>query len=92
METIPELRVSAKTVINKLGGAIANYLNETPQIIVLAMGNAAVNNAVKGIIIAQSFLASSALDFSLKVGFRNSTDSKDGREVTAIAFHLKRNW
>ena len=90
--TIPELRVSGVTSPNKLGGAIVKYLHETPKIIVLAMGDKAVSQAVKGVIVSQSFLASSALDFSLKIGFKVNKDIKSGKEVTVIAFYVTRNW
>jgi stage V sporulation protein S len=87
-----ELRVSGTTAPNKLGGAIVKYLNETPKIILLAMGDKAVSQAVKGVIVAQSFLASSALDFNLKMGFKTNKDTKSDREVTVIAFYISRNW
>ncbi len=88
----PELRVSSKTSPNKLGGAIVNYLKENPKIVVVAMGDKAISNALKGIIISQSFLATSAFDFTLKTGFKSGKDDKDGRDITAIAFYLSRNW
>lgn len=89
---IPELKVSGTTTPSKLGGAVVKYLNETPKIILLAMGDKAVGQAIKGIIVAQSFLASSALDFTLKAGFKTNRDLRDEKEVTVIAFYLTRNW
>ena len=90
--TTPELKVSGTTVPSKLGGAIVKYLNETPKVILLAMGDKAVGQAVKGVIVAQSFLASSALDFSLKVGFKTNKDLRNEKDVTVIAFYITRNW
>ncbi len=92
MTDYPELRVSGTTLPSKLGGAIVNYLKENPKIVILAMGDKATTNALKGVIISQSFLASSAMDFTLKVGFRSHKDEEDGRTVTAMAFYLTRNW
>lgn len=92
VDKVPELRVSGKTPPHKLGGAIVKYLDEVPKIVLLSMGDAAVSQAVKGVIVAQSFLASSALDFNIKMGFRNSVDSAEGNEITAVAFVLTRNW
>ncbi len=89
---IPELRVSGTTTPSKLGGAIVKYLNETSKVILLAMGDKAVGQAVKGVIVAQTFLASSALDFNLKMGFKTNKDIKSDREVTVIAFYVSRNW
>ncbi len=88
----PELRVSSTTLPSKLGGAIVNYLNEAPKIVLLAMGDKAVSNAVKGTIVAQSFLAASATGFNLKMGFKSSRSNKDGKEITSIAFYLTRDW
>ena len=88
----PELRVSGTTLPSKLGGAIVKYLKESPKIAVLAMGDKAVSNAVKGVIVAQSFLAASALAFDLKMGFKSNRSTKDGKEITAIAFYLSRDW
>jgi len=88
----PELRVSSTTLPSKLGGAIVNYLKESPKIVILAMGDKAVSNAIKGIIVSQSFLAASALDFNLKVGFKSNKSANDGKEITAIAFYLSRDW
>lgn len=89
---IPELRVSGTTTPNKLGGAIVKYLEETPKVTLLAMGDKAISQTIKGIIMAQSYLASSALDFLLKVGFRVNKDIKSDRDVTVIAFYITRNW
>lgn len=89
---MPELKVSGTTIPSKLGGAIAKYLEEQPKITVLAMGDPAVGKAVKGIIVAQAFLASAAYDFTLKVGFRTVKDADDGKDVTVIVFFLSRNW
>jgi stage V sporulation protein SpoVS len=90
MSTIPELKVSAKTIPSKLGGAIVKYLEETPKISVMAMGGSAISQAVKGIIVAQSYLASSGIDFAIKPGFKSTEDN--GEHKTIIVFFLTRNW
>lgn len=90
MSSVPELKVSGATVPNKLGGAIVKFLHESPKIVVMAMGEKAVSQAVKGIIVAQSFLASSAEEFNLKMGFR--TQEEEDKVVTVIVFHLERAW
>ncbi len=87
----PELRVSSTTLPSKLGGAIVNYLNESPKIVILAMGDKAVTNAVKGIIVSQSYIAASALEFNLKMGFKSNKNA-EGEEITAIAFYISRDW
>lgn len=82
------LRVSGKTQPNKLGSAIAKYLKEAPSVRLTAMGESAVNAAVKGIIIAQSFVAYEANELNLKMGFDTHYDAKLGKEVTVIVFYV----
>lgn len=83
-----ELKVSRNTHPNKLGGAIAKYLKELPIVRMTAMGETAVNTAVKGIIVAQSFLAYEAKDISTSFGFETRYDENLGKEVTIIVFYL----
>ena len=83
------LRVSGKTQPNKLGSAIAKYLKEVPSVQLTAMGEAAVNVAVKGIIIAQSFVAYEANELQLKIGFDTRYDATLGKEVTVIVFYIQ---
>lgn len=54
METI---RVSGKMEANKVGGLIAGYIRDGVETEAQAIGAAAVNQAVKGIIIARGLLA-----------------------------------
>ena len=85
-----ELRVSGATHPTKLGGAIAKYMGEVDKVVLTAMGNAAVNQAVKGIIVAQSYLASNAKRLDIQMGFCNKDDAdQQGREITLIEFHLQ---
>lgn len=88
-EKLTELRVSGKTSPNKLGGAIVKYLDEVGEIAVKAMGDRAVNQAVKGIIVAQSYLASNALELDIKMGFHNKMDEELEKEITLIVFYLR---
>jgi len=88
----PELKVAGTTLPSKLGGAIVKYLNEVPKLSLLAMGDKAVSQTIKGVIMAQTFLASSALDFNIKMGFKINKDEKSDRDVTVIAFYITRNW
>lgn len=83
------LKVSGKTQPNKLGSAIAKYLKEAPSVQMTAMGEAAVNVAVKGIIIAQSFVAYEANELQLKIGFDTRYDEMLGKEVTVIVFYIQ---
>lgn len=82
------LKVSANTDPKKLGGAIAKYLEEGKYVVVKAMGDKPVNNAVKGIIVSRGYLASSAKDVRISPGFEmQETDTK--AEVTITVFNLQ---
>lgn len=85
---VTELKVSGNTNPNKLGGAIVKYLDEEQKITLSAMGDKAVNQAVKGIIVAQSYMASSAESLDVKFGFKNKMDNDLDKEITLIVFHL----
>lgn len=87
MTTNNVLKVSATTDPNKLGGAIAKTLAEIDTVYVKAIGAESVNQAVKGIIVARTFLASSAKDIKIVPGFEvQPSDIKD--EVTITVFKL----
>lgn len=83
-----ELKVSHKTHPNKLGGAIAKYLKEVPTVCITAMGETAVNIAVKSIIVAQSFLAYEANGLDIRMGFGTRQDDVLDKEVTIIVFYV----
>lgn len=87
-ESLAELKVSGQTNPNKLGGAIVKYLSEVEKVEVRAMGGKAVNQAVKGIIVAQSYLASEAQELNVKFGFRNKFDEDLQKEITFVVFYL----
>ena len=88
MANVKELKVSGSTEPKKLGGAIASYLEEEGEIKVAAMGAGAVNQAVKGIIIAKSYVAASVDTFKIDFGFKNRNDGPDNKEVTVIVFKI----
>lgn len=83
-----ELKVSGQTNPNKLGGAIQKFLDEEGKIVLTAMGDRAVSQAVKGIIVAQSYLASTAKSLNLRMGFLNRYDERLEKDVTVIAFYI----
>lgn len=84
-----ELKVSSKTHPNKLGGAIAKYLKEVQSVSLTAMGEASVNAAVKGIIVAQSFVAYESNEIAIRLGFDTRFDEALGKEITIIVFYLR---
>ena len=83
-----ELKVAGNTDPNKLGSAIVRYLKEVPFVYLTAMGDAAVNKAVKSMIVAQSFAAYETNTLDVKFGFENKFDEKLDKEITLIVFYI----
>lgn len=79
------LRVSSRTAPEKLAGSIAKAITlEKKQVEVVAVGAGAINQAVKGLILARRFMSSSGLDYAFKPAFETLTI--DEKEVTAVKF------
>lgn len=76
-------KVSANTIPNKLGSAITRTLNEGNKVKLNAMGGDAVNQVVKGLIIAQSFLSAEGKELKYKFYFETKYDANDN-ELTSI--------
>ena len=88
-DKVVELRVSGSTQPSKLGGAIAKYLKEVSTVCLFAMGDAAVNAAVKGIIVAQSFVSYEAQELDLHLGFKTKYDDALQKDITRVVFYIK---
>lgn len=56
------LKVSSKSNVNSVAGAIAQCIKESQQAELQAIGAAAVNQAVKAIAVARGFVAPSGID------------------------------
>ena len=79
------LKVKADTRVKQLAGSIAHSIrNGENSIIVTAVGAGAVNQAVKGIIVARGFLAQEGRSLATVPAF--DTVDVDGQEKTAIKF------
>lgn len=83
-----ELKVSKTTDPGKLAGAIASYTKEGKDIELLAIGAGAVNQTVKAMAIARSFVIARGLDIKFTASFK--TVNIDNKEKTAIVFNLER--
>lgn len=81
-----ELRVAAKSQIEKLGSAIARFVDEGKEVHLLAMGAGAVNQAVKSFVKARTFTASTGVDLLMKAGFIDV--EVDGKKVSAVKFRI----
>lgn len=79
------LKVSASTRPQVLAGAIAKFITQDRKDVELvAVGAGAVNQGVKGLIMARRFVSSSGLNLAFIPAFE--TLDIDGAERTAIKF------
>lgn len=78
------LKVSSKTQVAKLAGAIASFIREEGKVELQAVGAGAINQAVKAVAVARGFVIASGLELVLIPSF--SIIEVDGEEKTAIEF------
>ena len=76
------LKVSKTTNPKDLGSAIANAVFEGEDVLLRAVGAGAVNQAVKGLIIASSYTAQRAINLTFRAGFQTIA-SHEG-DISAI--------
>lgn len=84
MDTI---KVSAKSRSTAVAGAIAGVIREYRTAEVQAIGAGAVNQAVKAIAIARSYLQQDQLDLCIVPAFAEV--DINGEERTAVRFHVE---
>ncbi|MGO0122663.1 stage V sporulation protein S [Desulfothermobacter acidiphilus] len=81
------LKVSSKTDPKKLAVALCESLKESGgEVTLQAVGAGAVNQAVKGIIIARGLAAPEGADLKTVPGFAET--ELDGRQITAVRFRV----
>lgn len=80
------LRVSSRSNPHRVAGAIAGLLREGREVALQAVGAGAVNQAVKAIAIARSFLEGEFVDVALIPSFRDI--SIDGEDRTALRIEV----
>lgn len=78
------LKVASGSNPHSVGGSIAKNVQEGKQVTVSAIGAGAVNQAVKAVAIARSFLAPSGMDLLLRVGFEDVQINNE--QKTAMKF------
>lgn len=79
------LKVSATTRPQELAGAVAKFITvDKKDIEIVAVGAGAVNQAVKGLIMARRFVSSSGMNLAFIPAFE--TLDIGGKEVTAIKY------
>lgn len=82
------LKVSNKTVVSGLAGAIVNELKHDEQVEVCAVGASAVNQMVKGIATAHTFAVIDGFDFTCLPAF--GTTEIDGNTRSCMVFTVTR--
>ena len=80
------LRASAKTNPNKLAGSAVKNMQEGKEVEIVAVGAGAINQVVKSLIIARSFVSSTGKDMVFKAGFMEV--EIEGLKKTAVKFYL----
>jgi stage V sporulation protein S len=82
------IRVAARTPAASLASAISHAVHDKGSVHLRAIGAASVNQAVKAIAIAQSYVGSQALTLSTRVGF-STVSLPDDQKVSAIVFKVE---
>jgi len=83
------LKVSTKSNVNSLAGAIVGNLKDNGKVEMQAVGAGAVNQAVKAIAIARGFVASSGIDLICVPAF--ATVNIENEDRTAMKFIIRGN-
>lgn len=81
------LRVSGGTSAHDLAAAISHGVYDSKRVVLRAIGAGAVNQAVKAVAIAQSYVGSRGLVLSVRPGF-TAVQMPDGTETTAIILRV----
>lgn len=87
MENKMILKISSKSNPNSVAGAIAGGLQENKRVELQAIGAGAVNQSMKAIAIARSFVAASGVDLLCIPAF--CTVIVENEEKTGIKFIIK---
>lgn len=81
------LRVKNTSPASSLASAISYAVYDGKTVTLRAIGAGAVNQSMKAIAIARSFVASRGIDLSCRPGFTTVT-MKDGAEISAMTFRV----
>lgn len=84
------LKVAASSPPATLASAIAHAVYDSKPVVLRAVGAGAVNQAVKAIAIAQSYVAPRGITLTCRPGFTDVIMG-DGMKMSAIAFRIFRD-
>lgn len=83
------LKVSSKSNPNSIAGALANVLRESDSVEIQAVGAGALNQAIKGIIIARGFVAPSGKNIVCIPSFSEVTIENEERTAIKLLIESK---
>lgn len=72
-----ELKVSSKTDVNSLAGAIAGNVKDNGKVTIKGIGAGAINQIMKAIAVARGYLASGGIDLICIPAFENISIEKN---------------
>ena len=84
------LKVSSKSDINKVAGAIAGVIEDNKDLTITTIGAGALNQAIKSIAIARSFTIIKGIDLSFSPSFANIGESESGEQITGIVLKINK--
>lgn len=84
---VGHVRVSATSQATKVAGAIAGILREEPSLEVQAIGAQAVNQAVKALAVARSYLLDDGWDLHAQPSFVTIDSDGQPRSAMILAVH-----
>ena len=88
------IKVSNSSDVNKVAGAIASMFKETGKAKMRMIGVGAINQAIKSVIIARSFLVSTGIEISIVPSFTTAIihdqETDQDKETTAVEFRIVR--
>lgn len=76
------IKVSSKSNMGKVAGAIIGILNEYQDVYIDVIGAGSLNQAIKSIAVARGYAAPSGIELMVQPSFK--TISIDSRDVTSI--------
>lgn len=81
------MKVRSNTGVNQLAGAIACEIRESGKVELQAIGPAAVNQAVKAVIVARSYLIPQGISIVIEPSF--GVMEQEDRETTVIRMTIR---
>lgn len=81
------LKVSTKSDVRKVAGAILSVLEEGKDVTLDVIGAGALNQAIKSVIVARSFSIVSGIDLLISPAFTN-LEGEDSTNITGLTLKI----